>query len=100
MVAPAPLPGGYSWPWHVLRFIDWLEDADPTKLAWTKINVSISSLCTGFTTVFTTIQTVLVTVGHTDWHVIAGGSVGTALSVAWHKIASDKHEAKRSTEAK
>ena len=85
------LPDGARWPMHVLRFVDILEDADPTKLSWTKIGVAFTTVLNMVTSGTAAIQAAVGNLGHTDL-----GLLGTALGL--HVVTKGAHEIKRYTE--
>lgn len=76
---------------RTLRFIDVLEDTDPTKLSWTKIGVAFTTVLNIFTMGTATIQQMVGNIGHTDF-----GLLGSALGL--HVAAKGFHEIKRYTE--
>ena len=89
MALPLPEDAG-TWK-HLLRFIDLLEDNDPTKLSWTKIGVAWSTLLSIFTGAVTAVQSIVGTVAHTEW-------TAFAAAIGLHAITKTAHEVKRYTE--
>jgi len=87
----ASLPQGASRWLRALRFADLLEDADPTKLSWTKIGVAFTTVLNFFTMGTATVQQMVGNLGHTDWRLL-GGAAGL------HVVTKGAHEIKRYTE--
>lgn len=86
-----PIPPDAKRSMRVLRFIDVLEDMDPTKLSWTKIGVAWSTVLTVITGTTAAIQTALDSAAHTNWSILAA-------AVGLHGITKTAHEVKRYTE--
>lgn len=91
MAAQLPPTAGRAL--RVLRFVDVLEDDDPTKLSWTKIGVALSTVFTTITGAVATVQTVVGTVAHTEWATFAA-------AIGLHAVTKTAHEVKRYTESK
>lgn len=87
----APLPPTAHRALHVLRFIDVLEDDDPTKLSWTKIGVAISTVFTTVTGFAAMIQSSTDSLAHANWTVFG-------YAIGLHTVAKGAHEIKRWTE--
>ena len=86
-----PLSPGSSRAMRVLRFLDVLEDDDPTKLSWTKIGVAFTTLLNILTLTTAALQQSIDNIGHTNWQLLltAGGL---------HAVTKTAHEVKRRTE--
>lgn len=86
-----PLPEGSHLTMRALRFIDVLEDSDPTKLSWTKIGVAFTTLLNMMTAGTAAVREMVGDVAHTDF-----GLLGMAAGL--HVVTKGAHEIKRYTE--